>query len=356
MKILHISRTMGQGGAEKVVMQLCCDNKEHEQFVASCGGVHVPELEKNGVRHFTIPDIDKKDPVLMAKTLLLLVKIIRKEHIDVIHTHHRMAAFYGKLISAVTGVKHIYTAHNVFHDKVKLMNFALDGAAVVAVGNGVRNNLVDDYGIDPERVNVINNTINPMLTGQKNIELETLKSNGKILVGSIGRISEQKGMDVFIKAINSAREENGNIVGIIIGDGEDRKEMESLVGKLKLEQGIIFLGYQSAVLDLINQLDFVVLSSRWEGLPLTPIEVFSQGKTIIASDISGNNEVVSDGYNGLLCRVDNVSDFAEKILLLSHDEKLRAELEKNAAYTYKNDYDYRSFIKKYNEIYLSLIG
>ena len=129
-----------------------------------------------------------------------------------------------------------------------------------------------------------------------------------------------------------------------------------MVGKLKLEQGIIFLGYQSAVLDLINQLDFVVLSSRWEGLPLTPIEVFSQGKTIIASDISGNNEVVSDGYNGLLCQMDNVFDFAEKILLLSRDEKRRTELEKNAAYTYKNDYDYSSFIKKYNEIYLSLIG
>ena len=50
MKILHISRTMGQGGAEKVVMQLCCDNNEHEQFVASCGGIHVAELEKHGVK------------------------------------------------------------------------------------------------------------------------------------------------------------------------------------------------------------------------------------------------------------------------------------------------------------------
>lgn len=354
MKILHISRTMGQGGAEKVVMQLCCDNNEHEQFVASCGGIHVPELEKHGVKHFLIPDIDKKDPVLMIKTLFTLIRIVKKEHIDIIHTHHRMAAFYGKLIKAITGVKHVYTAHNVFYDKVKLMNFALDGALIVAVGNGVRNNLVDDYGIMPERVNVINNTIKPVLTGEKNIELEALKKNGKFLVGSIGRISEQKGMDVFIKAIHAAREENDRITGVIIGDGEDREEMESLVREMNLTQGIVFLGYQSAVLDLINQLDFVVLSSRWEGLPLTPIEVFSQKKTIIASDISGNNEVVSDGYNGLLCQKDDIADFAEKILLLSRDEKLKTELEKNAGYTYKTEYDYGTFIKKYNEVYLSL--
>lgn len=354
MKILHISRTMGQGGAEKVVMQLCCDNRAHEQFVASCGGIHVEELNKRGIKHFLIPDIDKKDPLLMLKTMLILLRVIKKEHIDVIHTHHRMAAFYGKLLSLVTGVKHVYTAHNVFHDKVKLMNFALDGASIVAVGNGVRDNLIDDYGISPERVNVINNTINPILTGEKNLELETLADSGRILVGSIGRISEQKGMDVFIKAIAKARNKNAKLTGVIIGDGEDRAEMEKLVGELGLEQGIIFLGYQSAVLDLINQLDFVVLSSRWEGLPLTPIEVFSQGKTIIASDISGNNEVVSDGYNGLLCQKDNVSDFADKILELSENRSMREELEKNAAYTYKNSYDYEAFINKYNEIYMSL--
>ena len=98
---------MGQGGAEKVVMQLCCDNNEHEQFVASCGGIHVPELEKHGVKHFLIPDIDKKDPVFMIKTLFTLIRIVKKEHIDIIHTHHRMAAFYGKLIKAITGVKHV---------------------------------------------------------------------------------------------------------------------------------------------------------------------------------------------------------------------------------------------------------
>ncbi|MDD6808014.1 MAG: glycosyltransferase family 4 protein [Oscillospiraceae bacterium] len=351
MKILHISRTMGQGGAEKVVMQLCRDNKKHEQIVASCGGIHVEELEKSGVNHILIPDIDIKNPKLMLKTFFVLFRAVKKNHIDIIHTHHRMAAFYGRIISFLTGAKHVYTAHNVFYDKKKLMNFALDRASIVAVGNGVRDNLVNDYSISLDRVTVINNTISPVLTGNKNVELDALRKSGKIVVGTIGRISEQKGIDIFIKAIAKVREVNENVVGVIIGDGEDRNKMQNLARELNLEQGILFLGYQAEVLDLINQLDFVVLSSRWEGLPLTPIEVFSQGKTIIVSNISGNNEVVTDKCNGLLCEKDNVDDFTNKILLLINEKELRTEFEKNAINTYVNDYNYESFIEKYNEVY-----
>ena len=70
MNVLHISRTMGQGGAEKIVFQLCRDNNSVTQFVASCGGIYVSQLEKIGVKHFQIGDIDKKNPLLILRTLI----------------------------------------------------------------------------------------------------------------------------------------------------------------------------------------------------------------------------------------------------------------------------------------------
>ena len=67
MKILHISRSMGQGGAQKIVYQLCMDNKDCEQIIISAGGYYVPELESSGIKHYVIPDIDKKNPLTIIK-------------------------------------------------------------------------------------------------------------------------------------------------------------------------------------------------------------------------------------------------------------------------------------------------
>ena len=170
-------------------------------------------------------------------------------------------------------------------------------------------------------------------------------------MGTIGRIVPQKGIDIFIKSVKKARDKNADIIGVIVGDGTERAEMESLVRKLEMENYIIFMGFQKAVLTIISQMDFLVLASRWEGLPLTPIEVFSQGKTMIASDISGNNEVITNNYNGLLCQADKVSDFAEKICCLANDTALRKKLEENAKKTYNEKFKYEIFVEKYCAVY-----
>lgn len=77
MKILHISRTMGQGGAEKIVYQLCKDNNANVQCVISCGGGYVEDLIELGVKHFWMPDMDKKsnfDDLLHYKNMVCCCK------------------------------------------------------------------------------------------------------------------------------------------------------------------------------------------------------------------------------------------------------------------------------------------
>ena len=178
-----------------------------------------------------------------------------------------------------------------------------------------------------------------------------MRADGKKLVGTIGRLSEQKGMDIYIRSVKQVVKKYPNIIGVVVGDGEKRKELEQLVEQLELYNNIVFLGYKRNVLNIIKQLDFIVLASRWEGLPLTPIEVFSQGKTIIASDISGNNEVIEDGVNGLLCEKDNVDEFVEKICYIINNSEQRIKLEINALETYHREYDYNLFICKYLQLY-----
>lgn len=80
MKVLHISRTMGQGGAEKIVYQLCRDNSDQEQIVVSCGGVYADKLEQDGIKQYKIPDLDNKNPFIMLKCLAIQLALKHLTH------------------------------------------------------------------------------------------------------------------------------------------------------------------------------------------------------------------------------------------------------------------------------------
>lgn len=353
MKVLHISRSMGQGGAQKIVFQLCTGIKEVSQCVASAGGLYVNSLNNEHVKHYEIPDIDGKNPFTILKTLLLLCKIVKLEKVHIVHTHHRMAAFYARLLMfCYPRLQHIYTAHNVFYGKKLLMRFALKKAAIVAVGDSVKENLKNEYGINKKRILVIYNAINTSeKKGVNNELIDSLRESGNYVIGSIGRLSRQKGFDILIESTKYLKDTCKNIKLVIIGDGEDRNKLEKLAKRLGVTDKIIFLGYQSNVLDIISQLEFVVLPSRWEGLPLTPIETFSQGKTIVATDIPGNNEIVNDMENGLLCIVNSPISLSEKIIMLYKNSDLKKSLEVNAKKTYNKNYNYCNFLGKYKRIY-----
>ena len=354
MRILHISRTMGQGGAEKVVYQICKDSNDNnlEMFIASTGGIYEKELAKIGIKHYHIPDLDSKNPIDIIKTLFKLKKIIKEEKIDVIHSHHRMAAFYSKILSIFNKkIKRIYTAHNIFHNKRKLLKFALSGSEVVACGDGVKNNLVQFYGIKEEKINIIYNSIDrPQKINKPKDDLLKQREN-KTLIATVGRLTEQKGIDIFVSAMAKIIHKNKNVFAIVIGDGELKENLKNLALKLGVEDNVKFLGYRSDVIELMSEMDFIVLASRWEGFPLTPIETFSVGKTIIVSNIDGNNEIVKNEYNGLLFEKDNIDELQEKINILINDVDKRKKLERNAEKTFEEKFSYKAFISNYIDVY-----
>ena len=355
MNILHLSRTMGQGGAEKVIYQLCSGTEDifENIIIMSCGGAYVKKLNNSKIKHYQIPDMDKKNPIIMGITLLKILYIIKKENIDIVHSHHRMASLYSRMIGIVLPkVKQVYTAHNIFYDKKKLTAFSLKKSQIIAVGSDVKTNLIDVFNVNSKSIHTIYNSISlPDIFGEGNRELAEFKEQGYQLIGNIGRISEQKGMEYFVQAIRNVKKEFPKVKGIVVGDGEDRKVLEALILSLGIEKDLILLGYQDNILEIIKQLDLVVLSSLWEGFPLTPIETFSVGKTIIATDINGTNEIVEHGYNGLLVPVKDINKLSDAITKLCIDNKYKAFLERNAKNTYNENFSYEKFLRDYKKMY-----
>lgn len=356
--ILYFTRTMSLGGTEKVVLQLCriMKNRFDNIIVCSCGGVNTEELEKMGIKHYYIPDIDKKNLKTVMNVLKVVQNIIKEENINIIHTHHRMAAFYTKILKLRNKFTFINTSHNTFNDKKLLTRFSLRDANIIAVGNKVKNNLCQFYGISENKVNVIYNGIEPFQGQLEIIDIfKMYKDNGYFLIGNIGRLSEQKGMEYFIKAVPLVLKVFSDVKFFIVGDGEDRLKVENLISELNLINDVVLLGYRNDVQNLMGQLDLIVLSSLWEGLPLTPIEAFSMSKTVVATAVDGTVEVIDNNINGILIDARDSNQIADKIIELYKSPEKVKELEKNAIKKYKEKFSYEVLEKNYIDYYNKIL-
>ena len=288
--VLMFERSMSLGGSCKVVLQLCRILKPYVNKIVVCsnGGGNVEKLESMGIAHYMIPDISNVSLPNVISTSKLVFKIIKEEKINVIHTHHRMAAFYVRLLHLHNKCRFLHTSHNTFYDKKLFTRYSLQKANIIACGAMVKKNLVEYYGLPEKQVVVVHNAVEPfeeeIVTDKI---LKSIHDDGNFIVGNVGRLSQQKGFEYFLAAVPNIISHMDNVRFVIIGSGEKEKELKTICKKINIEKYVVFLGYRSDIQNLMSQMDLIVLSSLWEGFPLTPIEAFSVGKTIVATAVDG---------------------------------------------------------------------
>lgn len=352
MNILHISRTMGQGGAEKVVFQLSDSFIDlfEQTFVVSIGGQLVDELEKKGIHHNIIEDIESKNPKIIFKIFKFLSTFIKKNKIGLIHVHHRMGLLYAQLLRFFNpNLKIIYTAHNIFNNNLLLYRFLLTNVICIAVGDGVKESLPLTRKSD---VIVIYNGVQESKDIYSPTEL-TEYSGCKILC--IARLSEQKGHKYLLESVKQLKSTllNPDFMVYLLGDGEDKESLQKSAEDYGIADRIEFLGYRRNVHDFIKDCDFVVLPSLWEGFPLTPIEVFMNKKTIVATNIKGTDEIVND-LNGVLVSPADSHSLADGLKCLIENPKDRKMKEKQAFNDYNKKFSYEQFVACYKNVFLEV--
>ena len=349
--ILLFARTMQLGGTENVVLQLCEIFKPlvNKIIVCSSGGVNETKLKEMGIKHYAIGDPENKSPYNVIRNCYIIKKIVKNENITVIHTHHRMAAFYVRLLRLYKKCYFINTSHNTFTNHRLLTRFAYKKANLIACGEMVKKNLVDYFGL--EEVTVIHNAVKSF-DGNLIIdpELKKEKDQGGFLVGNIGRLSRQKGMEFFIESVPGVIEKHPEVHFYIIGSGEDEEKLK----KLSEDLPITFMGYRTDIQSLMSQFDLIVLSSLWEGLPLTPIEAFSVGKTIVATGVDGTLEIVENKKNGLIVEPKNGKQITDAINWLIDNKSEIKKLETEAEETFHRRFSFEKLRENYIEFYLNL--
>ena len=295
MKILIATMSLDIGGAETHIVELAREliRRGHQVLVASNGGVYVEELEAAGARHFKVP-MHRRDPVLMAKSLLLLRKIIRAEKPDVVHAHARIPAFLCGIIKKTTDFPFVTTAHWVFETGFMLSRLTDWGERTIAVSDDIRDYLMDNYGIPSENITVTINGIDtdkfsPDVPGDA-VRAEFNIPEGAPVLSHVSRLDESRALAASA-LVKLAPALAGRVPGVrilIAGGGDMFEELSHRAEEANLKLGyrcLIFAGPRTDVNAVCAAGDAFVGVSR------AALEAMATGRPVV---VAGN-----EGYMGL---------------------------------------------------------
>ena len=203
-------------------------------------------------------------------------------------------------------------------------NRALRGARHVLSPSEYLRGLALGWGLDPERVSVVPNTVPEIPALPPRAELRgELSLDGNVLAFA-GRLGIQKSLGVALEALALVPD----VTLAVAGDGPERARLERRTHELGLDARVRFLGSVSrdGVLRLFRSADASLLSSSWENFPHTVIEALAVGSPVIATAVGGVPEVVRDGVNGLLVPPGDPRALADAIEGFFADADLRGRL------------------------------
>ena len=150
------------------------------------------------------------------------------------------------------------------------------------------------------------------------------------MVTKIASLTEQKGHEILIEAAGIIVEKNRNVIFLIVGDGPRKEELIGLVNEKKLSNYFIFTGIRNDIPKIFKITDIFVLSSHWEGLPITVLEAMASKIPVVVTDVGGNEEVVLNNKTGIIVPPNSPIGLGKALNILIHDKDLRYIFGKNA--------------------------
>ncbi len=204
-------------------------------------------------------------------------------------------------------------------------------------------------GIKGKKVMVVYNGIPPMTKDSiysQNIREELKLPEGTTLVGTACRLSAQKGLQWFLKAIAVAIKTRPDLRFVIWGDGPQKEYLQELSKELNIERYVIFAGYRPDIPHCLSALDIFVMSSYVEYFSIALLEAMRTGLPIVATNVGGNPEAIEDGVQGILVPYANFEALADGILRLANDKQLRETFAKKAQQRFLDQFTSENMVEK----------
>lgn len=366
-KVIHIIDNFRLGGAQTFLRDLVIQQNRNgliEPHVCSLVGKNwiSDQVEEAGIRLFSF-DVDRRNPVDIVKISFRLFSLIKKNNYDLVHTHLNIANILGRLIAIIARKPVI--VHEQRNEKEVINNIEilfsitlnLKTSKVICVSESTRSFNIDVKRVPAAKIVIIPNSIDLNIFSPKSVFLK--RSNllsdlgmefAEYIVIGVGRLVKEKRYDLFLMTAHQVLKKKTNVIFLIVGDGDQRGELERLSTDLGLSSNVRFLGERAKVVDYLGNSDLFLLLSDFEGLPLTILEAMAMGLPIVATDVDGTGEVLSQG-GGILIERNNYLQAAKSVLGLLDDPLKRRKLAEEGQCIVQAQYNIKSIVKQIDKVY-----
>lgn len=360
--ILHVIDTTGPGGAETIFIDLATrlSREKYRPVVVIRGkGWVYDELCRRGI-----------EPLLMDakgsfnwQFLSGLVKLIRREGVDLIQSHLLGSNVYCSLAGLITRTPVVATFHGVvdFGGKERLRGVKYAAinkgtSSIVAVSNDLRKEIVGNTSLNPGKIKLIYNGINTADYKRPRSRMLREKygwSDDEVVIGCLGNIRPAKGYDILLRTAALLEESRHSYRFVIAGQGKGQlyDELLQLREELRLQERVLFLGFIDDAADFLANLDLFLSTSISEGLPLSAIQAMVAGLPLVATRCGGYEELITDGENGVLADIGDSRAIADALEILTADSGLQETLSHQARKYAIETFDLSVMLAEYEKIY-----
>jgi glycosyltransferase involved in cell wall biosynthesis len=370
--ILHTRVVTGSGGGPEKTILNSPRWLPELGYRALCAYMHPPgdpgfeQLRQKAVAWqaplVSIPDRGPWDVGVVFE----LLELCRREDVAIWHGHDYKSNALGLLLRQFWPMQLVTTVHGWVKQTSRTpLYYAIDRcclpryAAVICVSDDIHREC-QERGVPAERCHLIENAIDlaeytrTMTTGQAKQQFGWEPE--RLLWGAIGRLSEEKGFDVLIRAFDQLLKSGVEADLVIAGDGDQRGRLEALISELGRQGRIRLLGYRADTPLLFQAFDGFVLSSLREGLPNVVLEAMALEVPVVATHIAGIPRLIRDQENGLLIHAGDVAGMAEALRAVSQQPDLRSRLAVAGWETVEANHGFSQRMRKIGNLYDAVLA
>jgi len=366
MKILHLIKSLGRGGAEMLLPETIA---LHDRVVFDFAvGYFVPEknqvvplLEELDVRVQCFPT---HNAYLMPTQLPALIRFVRQEGVDIIHCHLPLSGVVGRLLGLATGLPVVYTEHNMqerYHPLTRRANqwTMRWNDRILTVSEEARHSLQHYLNGSRSRVQTLLNGVNTAHFNPEGFSREAAHSQmslqpDTVLIGTIAVFRTQKRLDRWLQLARRIHDQHPHTRFLLVGDGPEMKNLKQQSRELGLEKVVYFSGRLEEVRQSLAAMDIYLMTSDFEGLPIALLEAMSMGLPVVASRVGGIPEVITDGVEGFLAEQEDLDSLHRHLTTLVESLPLRTEVGRAARERVVSKFSIERMVGELEEVYRSL--
>lgn len=360
MKIAYvITRSDSIGGAHVHVADLATEMQKRGLAVHVFVGGNGPfcnMLASRKIAYTSVPNMVRQiDPLQDTRAYFQLKRMLGEFNPDLVHVHSSKAGVLGRLACRSLKIPCVFTAHGwAFTEGISSRKKTLYkhierrlaplAHTIITVSEYDRDlALANKVGRPGQLATVINGVRDTALSKTPR------QAGAPARLIMVARFDEQKDHATLIKALSTLNTQNWQLE--LIGDGPLKAGAMQQAKEAGLEHKIHFAGSRNDVPARLAAADIFVLSSHWEGLPLSILEAMAAGLPIVASHVGGVSETIIDGETGYLARRSDARDLAAKLEALIQDPDLRSRLGARARELYEEKFGLEQMVAKTHDVY-----